>query len=130
LTPEQQERVSEQMKPFAGTKFDGAWVSIDPEVDLLFSSIEDALKKAGLVPVPFVGPGFIFGREGRSSVGMAGVWGLVVNVDPFKNPELVPAAVALLSALTREGVGAAYMPKVEFTSTNADTIHILVGVKH
>jgi hypothetical protein len=129
LTKEQQDRITTAMRPFAGTRFDGAWASIDPELDLLFTSIEDALIAAGLVSIPFVGPGFSFGREGRSGVGMAGVWGLVIHVNPVKDAELMSAALSLVAALAKEGVGVNFIPKVGFVSTNTNTLHILVGAK-
>jgi hypothetical protein len=130
LSVEQQARISEKMKPFAGAKFDGAWSSLDAEIDFFFTSLEEALKQAGLQSVSFTGTGNIYGRDTGSAVGMANALGVVINVNREKNPELVPVALALLVALTEEGIGVVFQQKVGFTSTNADTIHILVGPKH
>jgi hypothetical protein len=130
LSAAQQARLAEQMKPFVGVRFDGAWASLDVEIDSFFTTLEDALKKAGWVSVSFVGGGIIYGRDARSSVGMANAFGVVINIDPAKNPELMPAAYGLFLALLQEGIGVVFQPKVGFTSANADTIHILVGTKH
>jgi hypothetical protein len=130
LSLEQRARITEKMKPFAGAKFDGAWSSLEGEIDFFFSSFEDALNNAGLVSVSFTGTGNIYGRGSRSSVGMANAFGIVINVDPAKNPELVPAALEMVVALTEEGIGVVFQKNVGFTSTNADTIHIMVGAKH
>jgi hypothetical protein len=129
LLPEQQERISEALKHFAGMKFDGAWSSIDGEIDFLFTSLEDALKRAGWDSVSFEGPGNIFGRAGRSSVGMANAYGVVIAVNFEKNSELVDPALALLKALSEEQIGVVLQQSAGFMSTNPNTIHILVGSK-
>jgi hypothetical protein len=130
LSAEQQARISEEMKPFAGTKFDGAWSSLDGEIDFFFTSLEDALKHAGWEPISFNGQGMIYGRSGTASVGMAKAFGTVIAVNFEKNPKLVPAALALLRCLAEANVAVVLQQNVGFTSINPDTIHILIGTKH
>jgi hypothetical protein len=130
LFAEQQARITEKVKAFSGIQFDGAWTNLDPEIDFLFTAIEKSLNDAGWKGIPYVGGGQIYGRAGYISVGQANAFGVLVNFDASKNPELMPAAAALVIALTEEKIGAGLQVGGGFVSANPNTIHILVGPKH
>jgi hypothetical protein len=130
LSPEQSARLTKALRPFSGVKFDGAWSSLEGEIDFFFTSLEDALKQAGWESISFNGPGLIYGCAGRSSVGMANAAGIVIAVNFETNPELTSAALALLKILSEEGVSPVLQQNVGLVSTNPNTIHILIGSKH
>jgi len=130
LFPSQQVRITEKLKPFAGVQFDGACTNLDPEIDLLFTAIEESLDAAGWKGISYVGGGQLFGRAGYVSVGQANAYGVLVNFDASKSPALAPAATELVKALGDEGIGVALQVGGGFVSINPNTIHILVGPKH
>jgi hypothetical protein len=130
LSSEQQARVVEKVRRFAGAQFDGAWTGLDPEIDLLFTAIEQTLVAAGWKGVPYTGTSQIYGRKGYIDVGQANAFGVLVNVNTAQNPELVSAAMELVVSLTEEGIGVGLQTGGGFVSANPNTIHILVGPKH
>ncbi len=130
LSSEQRKRIADKLKSFGGVQFDGAWTNLDPEIDLLFTAIEETLVSAGWKGVSYNGGGQLYGRKGYISVGQANAYGVIVNIDKSKSPNLLWPALDLVKALTEEGIGVGFQDGAGFVSANSDTIHILIGPKH
>ena len=105
LSSEQRKRIADKLKSFGGVQFDGAWTNLDPEIDLLFTAIEETLVSAGWKGVSYNGGGQLYGRKGYISVGQANAYGVIVNIDKSKSPNLLWPALDLVKALTEEGIG-------------------------
>jgi hypothetical protein len=125
---------SEKMKPFAGTKFDVAITpgSIEPEN---FSvSVERALVAVGWVELDWTQTEFGFLLD-RSTMKMpkAGsiptASAIVALAHPNDPPEVWSAAQALARALDEAGFAAGAGNTMTTKSTNAATVHLIVGEK-
>jgi hypothetical protein len=132
ITPEQQSRIAEKIKPFSGIAFDLAVVSSDQDTVDLLPTIEDALTQGGWKPIAWVGGAILYDRA-RSKRVMAGVVtarGVNVLVDPEQIPNLLPAAEALSAALNAEDIGARAAANTDSSlSENKTAIHVIVGTK-
>jgi hypothetical protein len=122
LNIEQYDRIVSKVKPFAGKQFDQEVDITSKELERvgLAGGIGAALKKAGWIEVA---------RHEPSSVDLASVRGVKINVDASKDSELLGAAETLASALNAEGIAATVNPRAETDAIKANVIHILVGPK-
>ena len=130
LSPEQQKRVSDNLKLFAGAQFDMA-LNTDPESQDLLPQIEDALKASGWDELDWSGGDLVFKRAGRPVAGIVVMTGVIVQMHPDEVPVLRDAAAALASALSMQGISARAEPGLGtgITNNNPKAIHILVGKK-
>jgi hypothetical protein len=128
LSPEQQTRISEKLKAFAGKQFDVALI-LEPEPEGLLPQIEDALKSAGWLELDWEGPEIVYKRGSRPSAGIITESGVIIQMHPERVTVLSPAAQALASALDAEGVSAKAEPGLGVINTNSKAIHILIGKK-
>jgi hypothetical protein len=114
-----------KVTPFAGKKFDAIVTSIDIELGTLLITLRTLLKNAGWIEIERSDP---TAGVGIFSMNRAGGPALVsIEVDASRDPELLDAATELASALDEQGIAAAVSVKTD--TTNAETIHILVGPK-
>jgi hypothetical protein len=94
LTLEQQGRISEKLKPFAGKQFDVA-LTTDPETQDLLLQIETALKAAGWIEIDWTGAAVTFNRDKQPIAGLVVMSGVVVQMHADQVPELWKAAESL-----------------------------------
>ena len=133
LTPEALTSIIEKIKPFHGTKFDIGHAQTGHEQWDFLWQLEPIFPKAGWEFVNWVGPQ-TFNKSNWTMqphvYGIAKVANVVIELDPEKRAELLPAATALAEALNDVGLTArvANHP-IGGTSTTSDAIHILVGIK-
>lgn len=132
LNPEQQKRISGQLKPFAGTQFDIA-LNVEPEPQELLPRIENALNAAGWSEVDWKGGIGIaeinFTRKDHPQAGIVAVSGVIIQMHPEQIAELGQAAQALASALNAEGIAARAEGGLGVPNANPKAIHILIGRK-
>jgi len=132
LSTEQQARISEQLKPFAGTEFDVA-LTIDPETQGLLLPIEQTLKAAGWREIDWKSGAPIaemsFTRKDMPNVGVVVVSGVIVQMHPEQLQTIGRAAQTLAAGLVSEGIEARAEPGVGVPNINAKAIHILIGKK-
>ena len=128
LNQDQQWRIAEKLKPFAGTPYSLA-LQPDRESVGLMDQLIATLTSAGWIRHPWQGGGRInFKRSGQQDIiaGVAIFNGVRIQIAKAKVPEWGQAVLALRDALMSEGVEVA--AKV---SPNArdDAIHIGIGNK-
>lgn len=127
LSPEQQSRISNELKQFAGTTFDIASGNNKEQLKLV-DKIEEAIIAAGWVANDWPA-GIVISRVGKRNVGMAAETGVSVQVEMAHKDALLPIAKLLAEALTVEGIAA----RAEFVAiaqtNNPSAIHIVVGEK-
>lgn len=128
LSLEQQKRISEKLKGFAGTQFDVALL-MDPECQNLLPQIENALKAAGWVEIDWKGGDIAFTRPNLPVTGIATVTGVIIQMHPEQVEELRQAALTLDIALNVEGIASEAQGGVGIANTNSKAIHILIGKK-
>ncbi len=131
LGPDQREEkltaLTDQIKSFAGTKFDVGHGLEDREQWNFLWYLEPAISKAGWMHVDWDG-GVKFKKNswpGDHWYGRAAVLNVSIEVH---NDGLKPAAVALADALNSIGIEAT-LGDLNNSSTNYDAIHLLVGPK-
>jgi hypothetical protein len=147
MTKKQRDDAAEHLKPYAGTQYDFAAHSNDPEIMLCILHIYTVLEAAGWVAMPWVNPSaeVIKGWPSMPPIGLGiSVLGVMIGIKiKFVGPaterrivsELIPAAGALARELSAipgmEGTTVApYMLEVNpEASKNEHAIHILVGRK-
>ena len=128
LTSTQQERISSKIRQFAGVHFDFGSNGESESLGLL-DLIEETLKQAMWDEINWSGTQTIT-RSGGREVGIIYDSGVVVGVEQQQQAELLPAAKALASALSSEGIKS----EAKFTggvipNTNHNAIHVMVGSK-
>lgn len=101
LKGEQQDEIIGKLKRFTGTQFDTALVPGDPEPAVFLVAIERILQQAGWSQIDF----------------------------PEQIAKLEPAALALVAALSAEGIPAQLQNATGIVNTNRHAIHILLGRK-
>jgi hypothetical protein len=122
LSVEQHTQIVSKVKPFAGKQF-------DVDIDITSSSVERAGFLGSLITVLIEAGWVQVARHESSSIDLASVQGVIINVDASKDSELLGAAETLASALKTEGFATTANPKIETDTINANVIHILVGPK-
>jgi hypothetical protein len=130
LTAEQQGRITEKLKGFAGKQFDVALLA-EPEPQDLLVRIEDAITAAGWSQTNWKGEGgnIVFMRKNRPDAGLVSVSGVIIQMHEKRAGESIVAARALAAALKAEGILAEAEPGTGTANTNTSAIHILVGRK-
>jgi type II secretory pathway pseudopilin PulG len=128
LTPEQQAKISEKLKRFAGTKF-GAGIGPkgDPEPLYILRNIVSALSSAGWVQLAWSGGGETYTEAPMLSVGLTMVTNVIVDVHPDFMAKYGAAAQTLADALNAEGIDA--IAESRPTTINTDAIHLRIGRK-
>jgi len=129
LRPDQQAKIAEKLKPFAGTIYDaGIGPMGDPEPLYMLRSLHVALSSANWKHVAWTGSGdMTYTEPDMPSMGVTMVTNVIVDVHPDRWKELGPAAEALAAALSAEGIDAIADSKP--TSINSNAIHIRIGRK-
>jgi hypothetical protein len=128
LSAEQQTRISEKLKPFAGAKYDaGIGPMGDPEPLYLLRSIHSALSAAGWEQVAWTGGGATYTEAPILDVGLTMVTNVMVDVHPKYWAQLGTAASALADALNAEGIAATEDSKP--TTIHTEMIHLRIGRK-
>jgi hypothetical protein len=121
LTPEQQQRIAEKLKPFAGVPFDFT-VAPAQEPIVLEDQIKEALENAGWKFSPY------FLGTVKVAYSRLGFVGLTAEVPHEKLGEWGPALHALGDAMAAEGLQMAARVAVDDqVPTNA--IHVIIGTK-
>ena len=108
LSVEQQAKIAEKLRPFAGTLYDaGIGPAGDPEPLYLLRSIHAALSQAGWVQIAWTEQGAqTYTEPPMPAVGLTMVTNVIVDVNPNWWVKYGPAARALAAALAAEGVAA------------------------
>lgn len=130
LTPEQRAKITEEMRPFAGTPVVFG-VFQDPEPIALLDQLSDALTLAGWSEQEWKSGGDIVMTRGagHSIAGYTLVSGLYVQADNSHADDFGPIVAKLAKLLTDAGIPA--KPEVGHMApnTNNDAIKILIGQK-
>lgn len=129
LTPEQKLTISERLKAFESTKYDGGIAPGDAEAALLLVAIENVLAGAKWNEINWDGGDVVFTRSGRSTAGLISATNVIVAVFPGQPPQLTEAATALVSALNDQGIAAQLQDATGITNNTRDAVHILIGRK-
>jgi hypothetical protein len=128
LSPEQQQRIADKLKPFAGTIFDaGIGPMGDPEPLYLLRSISAALSLAGWQFIAWTGEGLTLTEAPMPAIGSTMVTNVIVDVHPDRWERFGAAATTLAKALAVEGIDA--IADSKDTSINTNAIHIRIGRK-
>lgn len=128
LSQEQQQRIADKLKQFAGTMFDAAiGPKGDPEPLYLIRDISSALLLARWEFIPWTGGGETYTEPPMPAIGLTMVTNVIVDVHPDRWEKLGTAATRLAEALAGEGIAAIADSKP--TSVNTDAIHIRIGRK-
>lgn len=124
-------RMAEKLQPFAGTKFDMAITPGDAQAGDLLAGIEYTAVRGDWREVAWKGRSpTVFHREGFPSIGSVTLEGVVVQVHPNERSLLGPAAAALVDLLQDLGIESRLdIGSALGGSSNAQTIHIMVGKK-
>jgi hypothetical protein len=128
LNQDQQARIAEKLKPFAGAAYDtGMGPKGDPESLYILRSIHAALLLANWNHIAWTGGGETYTEPEMPPIGLTTVTNVIVDVHPDRWEKLGPAATALAAALAAEGIDA--IADSKSTSVNSDAIHIRIGRK-
>jgi hypothetical protein len=127
LSQEQIEKISEEIKAFAGTNFDTASTQ-DGEAIGFLTQMESVLVSAGWVQADWVGGALLHDRPGKRNAGIVGATGVIVQIDASKSLSFSAAAIALVSALRAIGIEAA-MAVAAVPNSTTDAIHVVIGKK-
>jgi hypothetical protein len=134
LNAEQQDHITEKIKPFPDISFDFGIVASDQDSVDLLEMIEDALIKGEWRPIPWSDsePGLQYNRSRskRVTTGVISARGINILVEPEHASTLLPAAETLSMALNAEGIAArAAADPAASLSNNKTAIHIMIGTK-
>jgi hypothetical protein len=129
LSPAQQERITTQMRQFAGAQYDVSVPEGDPEAAGLLPLIEKSLDDAGWKEVVCAFGTLVINRDNKPPVCVRppGTKDVTVAFAPERASRLAHIASALASALTAEGISASFGSGN--VSYQTDAIHILIGRK-
>jgi hypothetical protein len=128
LSPEQQRRIADKLKQFAGTAFDaGIGPKGDPEPLYLIRDISAALVLAGWEFIAWTGGGETYEEPPMPEIGLTMVTNVLVDVHPDHWGNFGAAASALVRALADEDIVAVAGSRP--TTINAAAIHIRIGRK-
>jgi len=127
LSPEQQRRVADKLKPFERTPF-VITVFNDPEVLQLVSEIESALALAGWVEIPWHEGNVVDRRTDKPAIGFNFMTGLFVQADESR-ASLAVAAIALANALKSEGLTAKSEVGQMPSEMTKEAVHTQIGKK-
>jgi hypothetical protein len=128
INAEQQKRISDKCKPFAGVRFDDA-VFTDPESEALLRQIEAILTTAGWEQIDWKGAAIVFLRTNLPKTGLCSLEGVVIQMHPQHLSEFWKPAQDLASALKAEGIEAKAEAALGITNDNPMAIHVLIGKK-
>jgi hypothetical protein len=131
LTGQQMARIAEKLKQFAGTEYDMALHSNDPELMGFLYFIETTLLKGGWKALSWLAPAMVITwRSIHVAVGIS-VTNIVVGMHREQASLLLPAAQCLAEELMAAGINARVspMPDAHGMSQNTTAIHILIGRK-
>lgn len=126
ISPEQEEKITETLKEFAGTPFDFA-ITPNPEPVSLMNRLAAILTGAGW-DWKSVSEVIVFMQQGKPNVGMATLTGLKVQIDHSKLQEWEKPVVALTDALKAVGLDAEAEQLINGI-VNPNAIHIRIGIK-
>lgn len=122
LNKDQVERITEKLRPFAGSPFD-MYVSSDPDSVALMHQLKDAITAAGWNITPAPGP--ILVDEIAALITYSGV---CIEIAQDYLQQLEPAAVYAREALLAEGI-ATCANATPGKGRNKEVIHVIVGSK-
>jgi hypothetical protein len=129
LNFEQQERITDALKPFARTPFSFC-VLPEPEPGNLMQQIASALGAAGWSWKPWVSnTGLAFQVPGEPGAGVINsLVGLTIEISEKRQSDLTKPALALTSALKAEGIKAQSLFATG-DSAMPDSVHVYIGQK-
>jgi archaellum component FlaG (FlaF/FlaG flagellin family) len=124
LSPEQQKRIADKMRRFAGQEW-AASIAFSTDSLSLLAEIDSALKAAGWIRGAALGQVTV---GGNTSISLFEAPGVRVQIAPSKAADLTSVAAALASAIMDEGIDAtpALSADVEVKPT---VIQITIGLK-
>ena len=121
----------EELKGFAGTKFDAGIPLGNEECRQLLMVLENVLAAAKFDQQPWQdsNPGAVgLNRKEKPSVGAVVARGVIIEVDAKKHPSLWKVAQAMQKAFKDAGIEALATPDIA-TSATGEWLHLLVGEK-
>ena len=132
LSADQSTRLTNVMKQFAGTEFDGGvGPANDPEPLHLFDQVSNALEAAGWKQIAYrsQSAATLTRSNGTPALGGVSVTNVFIDIHPSQAQRLWPVAHVLADALAAEGIATAYDQGSGGGSTNERAVHVLVGRK-
>jgi len=129
LTAQQQKKLIELLKPYAGTKFDVAVLRGDAETESLLEVMESLLQSAGWVQIDWKGEKIVFKRDAKPLAGVVNVSGVIIQVHPDQVNRFSKSALALAASLNTEGIDTRPEAGLGVTNNNPDALHLLIGKK-
>lgn len=128
LGPKRREVIAEAVKPFAGQRYKVAISQAADDGIAFWESLYATLNSAGWAylpaPPPFVG-------NPPAGIPIAAIPGVEIRIDPAKEKDLKPAALALGNALHAEGMAVAVNRERQSNPNEAerDILLIVIGAR-
>jgi hypothetical protein len=129
LTVEQQNRISEKLRPLGVVQFDAAVIHTDAETHYLLDMITPALAATGWTQVDWGNDSSVLKRPGKPDVGEWAATNVIIAVPNELISRLGTAANQLAAALTEEGIPAQAQDAQGMVVKNHDVLHLLIGRK-